>query len=71
MLYITPFLIKAALPVQAAAAVAQNSNFFIGQHNAFPPPPPFYFEQSLFLIQLSHLFLQIGLILHSGFNGSC
>ena len=34
MLYITPFQIKAALPVQAAAAVAQNSNFFIGQHNA-------------------------------------
>lgn len=67
MLYITPFQIKAALPVQAAAAVAQNSNFFIGQHNA----PPFYFEQSLFLIQLSHLFFQIGLILHSGFNGSC
>ena len=38
MLYITPFQIKAALPVQAAAAVAQNSNFFIGQHNAYPPP---------------------------------
>ena len=36
MLYITPFQIKAALPVQAAAAVAQNSNFFIGQHNAPP-----------------------------------
>ncbi len=31
ILYITPFQIKAALPVQAAAAVAQNSNFFIGQ----------------------------------------
>ena len=39
MLYITPFQIKAALPVQAAAAVAQNFNFFIGQHNAYPPPP--------------------------------
>ena len=37
MLYITPFQIKAALPVQAAAAVAQNFNFFIGQHNAYPP----------------------------------
>jgi hypothetical protein len=37
MLYITPFQIKAALPVQAAAAVAQNSNFFIGQHNAHSP----------------------------------
>ena len=37
MLYITPFQIKAALPVQAAAAVAQNSNFFIGQHNTYPP----------------------------------
>lgn len=48
ILYITPFQIKAALPVQAAAAVAQNFNFFIGQHNAYPPP--FYFEQSLFLI---------------------
>lgn len=36
ILYITPFQIKAALPVQAAAAVAQNSNFFIGQHNAYP-----------------------------------
>ena len=48
ILYITPFQIMAALPVQAAAAVAQNSNFFIGQHNAYPPP--FYFEQSLFLI---------------------
>lgn len=69
ILYITLFQIKAALPVQAAAAVAQNSNFFIGQHNAHPPP--FYFEQSLFLIQLAHLFFQIGLILHSGFNGSC
>lgn len=68
ILYITPFQINAALPVQAAAAVAQNSNFFIGQHNAHPP---FYFEQSLFLIQLAHLFFQIGLILHSGFNGSC
>lgn len=34
ILYITPFQIKAALPVQAAAAVAQNFNFFIGQHNA-------------------------------------
>ena len=68
MLYITPFQTKAALPVQAAAAVAQNSNFLIGQHNACPP---FYFEQSLFLIQFSHLFFQISLILHSGFNGSC
>ena len=67
MLYITPFQIKAALPVQAAAAVAQNFNFFIGQHNAYPPP--FYFEQSLFLIQLAHLFFQIGLILHSGMAG--
>ena len=37
MLYITPFQTKAALPVQAAAAVAQNSNFLIGQHNACPP----------------------------------
>ena len=37
MLYITPFQIKAALPVQAAAAVAQNSNFFIGQHNTHHP----------------------------------
>ena len=69
ILYITPFQIKAALPVQAATAVAQSSIFFIGQHSAFFPP--FYFEQSLFLIQPAHLFFQIGLILHSGFNGSC